>query len=77
MTVDVTEDAMPLYDCVLNMTLAAYLCEKPDKQIRRMVRKYSKKFPADNVAAHNTFNILINATQPAKIVRVAYDEMIK
>lgn len=74
---EVTPEAMPLYECVLNMTLAAYLNPRPDKQIRRMAKKYRKKFPTSNVAAHNTFDILIKASNPAKIVRVAYDEMVK
>jgi hypothetical protein len=75
--VKVIDEASPLWQCVLNMTLAAYLCDKPDKQIKRMARKYRKKFPADNTAAQGVFDTLISAPQPAKVCKIAYDEFSK
>lgn len=75
--VEATEEASELFDCVLNMTLAAYLHQKPDKQIRRMAKKYLKTVGKRNPIAHSVFTTVLMSTQPARVVRVAYDELMK
>lgn len=75
--IEVTDEAVDLFDCVLNMTLAAYLCDKPDKQIRRMAKKYQKKIGKTNPIAHSVFTTVLLSNQPARVVRVAYDELTR
>lgn len=75
--VETTEDASELFSCVLNMTLAAYLCDKPNKQVKKMAKKYLKTVGKRNPIAHSVFTTVLMSTQPAMVVRVAYDELMK
>lgn len=75
--VEATEEASELFDCVLNMTLAAYLHEKPNKQIKRMAKKYLKTVGKTSPIAHSVFTTVLLSTQPARVVRLAYHELMK
>lgn len=60
--------------CSLDMAIAAYLSKSPDKQVKRMARKFRKKADPKSKA---TLDVILACPTPAKLVIVVFDEMTK
>lgn len=71
------QDASQLWSWILDLTLAAYLHRDPDTQVRRMAKRYKRLCPKSNKKALSTLRTVIKASQPALVVKVAYDEFTK
>ena len=55
------------------MCIAAYLHKDPDTKVRRMAKRY-KKLTKDKTTKR-AMRTIINSSQPAKVVKAAYDEL--
>lgn len=58
---------------LLTMCLAAHLAPKPDKQVRRLAKKYRKKCPPLAADAAHTLDAIIRSSAPASLVLRTYD----
>jgi len=67
-----------LWTCVLHMTLASYLHAQPkaDQQVKRMAKRYMKQVPNSNKLAKRTLRNVVKTNHPARLVQIAYDELI-
>lgn len=55
------------------MCIAAYLHKDPDTQVRRMAKRYKRL--TNDKTTQRTLRTIIKSSQPAKVVKVAYDEL--
>lgn len=62
-----------MWSWTLNMAIAAYLNEYPDTQVRRMAKRYKRL--TNDKTTQRTLRTIIKSSQPAKVVKVAYDEL--
>lgn len=62
-----------IQDFFLNMCIAAYLHKDPDTQVRRMAKRYKRL--TNDKTTQRTLRTIIKSSQPAKVVKVAYDEL--
>jgi hypothetical protein len=63
-----------LWSWILNMTIAAYLNDEPDIQVRRMAKKY-RKLTTDK-SNRRTLGKIIKSSRPSLVIKVAYEELI-
>lgn len=68
-----------LWTYVLNMTIAALIhpAPKADEQVRRMAKRYLKEIPKQNSIGRRTMSTVIKASNPSKVVRMAYAELAR
>lgn len=62
-----------MWSWTLNMAIAAYLNKDPNTQVRRMTKQYKKI--TTNKTTQRTLRTIIKSSQPALVVKVAYDEL--
>lgn len=72
------QDGIYLWNCVTDMTLASYLHPQPkaDAQVKRMAKRYLREMPKHNKLARRTLRTVVKTNQPAKLVQIAYDELV-
>ena len=63
-----------MWDYTLNMVLATYLNKRPDRQVKDMARRYRKI--TLNPVNRKTLKIISSSSQPAMVVRLAYEDLI-
>lgn len=62
-----------MWSWTLNMAIAAYMSRDPNTQVRRMAKRYKKL--TTNKTTQRTLRTIIKSSQPALVVKVAYDEL--
>ena len=62
-----------MWSWTLNMVIAAYMSKDPNAQVRRMAKRYKKI--TTNKTTQRTLRTIIKSSQPALVVKVAYDEL--
>lgn len=62
-----------MWSWTLNMAIAAYMSIDPNTQVRRMAKRYKKT--TTNKTTQRTLRTIIKSSQPALVVKVAYDEL--
>ena len=63
-----------MWDYTLNMVLATYLNKRPDRQVKDMARRYRKI--TLNPVNRKTLKTISSSSQPAMVVRLAYEDLI-
>lgn len=66
-----------LFNCVLDMALAAYLNDRPTKQIKRIARKRLKLARGGSATVCDALEKIIFSSNPVGVVRLAYNELEK
>ena len=67
-------DKNEMWNYTLNMALASYLNKRPDRQVKDMARRYRKI--TLNPVNRKTLKIISSSSQPAMVVRLAYEDVI-
>ena len=62
-----------MWSWTLNMAIAAYMSRDPNTQVRRMAKRYKRL--TNDKTAQRVLRTIIKSSQPAKVVKVAYDEL--
>jgi len=63
-----------MWTITLDLTLAAYLAKKPDRQVRALAKRYKRQ--TTNPDSRHTLSVIIASRQPATLVKRAYEELI-
>ena len=63
-----------MWEFTLNMALATYLNKRPDRQVKGMARRYRKI--TTNPTNRKTLKTIATSAKPAKVVRLAYEDLI-
>jgi hypothetical protein len=67
-------DKNEMWNYTLNMALASYLNKRPDRQVKDMARRYRKI--TLNPVNRKTLKTISSSSQPAMVVRLAYEDLI-
>ena len=67
-------DNNEMWNFTLNMAIAAYLNRRPDRQVKDMARRYRKI--TTNPTDRKTLKTIATSAKPAKVVRLAYEDLI-
>jgi hypothetical protein len=67
-------DKNEMWNYTLNMALASYLNKRPDRQVKNMARRYRKI--TLNPVNRKTLKTISGSSQPAMVVRLAYEDLI-
>jgi len=67
-------DKNEMWNYTLNMALASYLNRRPDRQVKDMARRYRKI--TLNPVNRKTLKTISSSSQPAMVVRLAYEDLI-
>ena len=63
-----------MWEFTLNMALATYLNKRPDRQVKDMARRYRKI--TTNPTNRKTLKTIATSAKPAKVVVLAYEDLI-
>ena len=66
-----------LFNCVLDMALAAYLNDRPTKQVKRIAKKRLKSACGKSATVRDALEKIIFSSNPVAVVRLAYNELEK
>jgi len=67
-------DKNEMWNYTLNMALASYLNKRPNRQVKDMARRYRKT--TLNPVNRKTLKTISGSSQPAMVVRLAYEDLI-
>jgi len=67
-------DKNEMWNYTLNMALASYLNKRPDRQVKDMARRYRKI--TLNPVNRKTLKTISSSSQPAMVVRLAYEDLV-
>lgn len=66
-----------LFNCMLDMALAAYLNDRPTKQVKRIAKKRLKSACGKSATVCDALEKIIFSSNPVAVVRLAYNELEK